>query len=214
MSEISSPSAPILEVAAPPIIEAGSVSGLRARFGAIAEAPTRAKAFPFSASSAARLAECDIRLQLVIAHLALYNDIVVVTGYRGQAAQEAAFRAGHSKVRYPNGSHNLFPSMAVDIQPVTGGRLTRFALGAKAVLLGQMYRIPLRWGGDFNNDSNLDQKEFEDPYHLEIRRNTDGSFPSPTPHQIRLWASTTGGRLIAYSPEPWRSELTRLFQLR
>lgn len=73
-----------------------------------------------------RLATCDVRLQQFVTALAAdvdaglvpgVSDITVLCGYRGEAAQNKAFREGKSKLLYPHSKHNRTPSRAVDIAP-------------------------------------------------------------------------------------------------
>lgn len=72
------------------------------------------------------LATCDVRLQQLVTDVAAHvdagacpgvSDITVLCGYRGEAAQNKAFREGKSKLLYPHSKHNRVPSMAVDIAP-------------------------------------------------------------------------------------------------
>lgn len=73
-----------------------------------------------------KLATCDVKLQQFVAALAAdvdaglvpgVSDLTVLCGYRGQTAQNEAFRTGKSKLIYPHSKHNRVPSMAVDIAP-------------------------------------------------------------------------------------------------
>ena len=44
-------------------------------------------------------------------------DISLIEGHRDQETQDRYFATGVSKVRWPNGKHNTYPSDAVDIWP-------------------------------------------------------------------------------------------------
>lgn len=64
-----------------------------------------------------RLSTCDEKLQKLVKELSSKMEITVLCGHRGEADQEAAFKAGNSKLQYPNSKHNSLPSKAVDIAP-------------------------------------------------------------------------------------------------
>lgn len=44
-------------------------------------------------------------------------DLTVLCGYRGELAQNQAYRDGNSKLRWPDSKHNTLPSRAVDVAP-------------------------------------------------------------------------------------------------
>lgn len=71
----------------------------------------------FSERSLKNLAECHPDLQR-IAHEAIKEfDFVVIKGHRGKAEQEAAVRAGTSKLHWPYSKHNKTPALAFDACP-------------------------------------------------------------------------------------------------
>lgn len=57
----------------------------------------------------------------VIRRRDLPHDLRCLVGHRDQAGQEAAFKAGASKLRWPKSKHNSVPSLAVDLAPLAGG---------------------------------------------------------------------------------------------
>jgi len=203
-----SPSESGLVVAAPTSPPA-RLSVLRQVF--TAPRPYVPAAAQLSATAAARLAQCDIRLQTLVVHLSRHLRLTVNTGYRGQADQDAAFAKGWSKVKFPNSRHNVLPAQAVDIAPIPDGPKSMLALGAAGRLLAQLYGFPIRWGGDFDMDNNSDESDSWDPGHLEIR-GTSQSAPGPSTADIIAWRTVTGGALIPLAPEPWRSEMASMFQ--
>lgn len=71
----------------------------------------------FSKISKERLATCHPDLQAVCNELIKQYDFSVLEGRRGEQAQNAAYKQGTSKVRYPHSAHNKIPSLAVDIAP-------------------------------------------------------------------------------------------------
>lgn len=131
----------------------------------------------FSAKSEAQLATCDARIQKILREVIKFVDFIVIEGHRGQAAQEAAFDAGTTKLHWPFGKHNASPSRAVDIAPyfanVIGG-IDWKDLPSFARLMGYIERvakeqgIALRFGLDWNGDFRTRDETFVDAPHLEL----------------------------------------------
>ncbi len=118
-------------------------------------------------------------------------DCAIIEGHRGEEAQERAFRTGRSQVRWPGGKHNSFPSKAGDVAPYPvnwGGPLLRKTPDGKILGLNQenlrallrFYHfagyvqgmgdgmgIPVRWGGDWDQDFDLFDQSFMDLVHFE-----------------------------------------------
>lgn len=57
----------------------------------------------------------------VIKRADLPHDLSVICGHRNKEAQDAAFAAGNSRVRWPRGKHNKTPAEAVDVVPFING---------------------------------------------------------------------------------------------
>lgn len=97
--------------------------------------------------------------------------IQVLDSERGKAAQDAAFAHGFSKVRYGNSAHNYNPSLAVDVVPLPldwNNRKPFYALAKIVLPIAKSLAIPIRWGGDFNQDGNLSNDTFVDLPHYEL----------------------------------------------
>lgn len=129
----------------------------------------------FSRASEAQLATIHPKLQEVLRETIRWIDFTVVEGHRGQAAQDAAYAAGNSQLRWPHGNHNASPSRAVDITPYpidwsgTPEQRERLAYLAGYVLATAERRgIKLRWGGDWDQDDDMRDERFRDPYHFEL----------------------------------------------
>lgn len=128
----------------------------------------------FSRRSLNRLRTCDQRLQRVFAEVVLHRDCTIVEGHRGQLRQDRAFEEGRSKLRWPNGRHNRFPSLAVDAAPWIDGRIpwddrlafVRFAGFVEGVAATMGVR--LRWGGDWDGDRDQRDQSFNDLVHFEV----------------------------------------------
>jgi len=125
----------------------------------------------FSAISRERLETCDERLQRVFQEVVKHFDCSIVEGHRVQAAQHRAYTTGASKVYWPKGKHNSFPSKAVDAMPYPVdwkdiNRLCYFAgyVMETALSMG----IKLRWGKDWDGDTDLNDQTFNDGPHFEL----------------------------------------------
>ncbi|MFA5378022.1 MAG: M15 family peptidase [Dehalococcoidia bacterium] len=125
----------------------------------------------FSAISRERLESCDPRIQSVLNEVIKHFDCTIIEGHRGQADQDRAYSRGKSKLKWPNGEHNKQPSRAVDAMPYPIdwkdiNRLCYFAgyVMATALAMG----IKLRWGKDWDGDTDLNDQTFLDGPHFEL----------------------------------------------
>lgn len=124
----------------------------------------------FSRASAQRLATCHADIRKVCEQLIKTFDFSVTCGHRGKADQDAAYKAGNSKVRFPNSAHNKLPSLAVDMvpYPVDWNDIGRFkemaaAFFAVANLLKERGEITheFDWGGNW--------RTLKDYPHFEVK---------------------------------------------
>ena len=126
----------------------------------------------FGKTSKKRLATCEEELQNLFKEVVKHFDCSVLVGYRGRNEQDTAFESGHSKVKWPNGKHNKKPSFAVDVAPypIDWDDRERFIYFGGFVK-GCAFRmdIPLRWGGDWDNDNQLSDNNFDDLVHFELK---------------------------------------------
>jgi peptidoglycan L-alanyl-D-glutamate endopeptidase CwlK len=118
----------------------------------------------------ARLATCDPKLIRLVEYVAKYWPATVLCGHRDQPEQDAAFAAGHSQLKWPNGNHNSYPATAVDLAPLPldwsdTPRFLAFADFVRASARRLSY--PLRWGGDWDSDPATPNK-FNDLVHFEL----------------------------------------------
>ena len=126
----------------------------------------------FGKRSKERLATCDERLQEVFNEVIKYVDCSVLEVHRSAARQNRLYEEGKTKVRYPKGRHNASPSLAVDVAPypIDWNDRERFHLFAGFVLgMARRMGINLRWGGDWNQNFEVDDNQFDDFPHFEIR---------------------------------------------
>ena len=126
----------------------------------------------FGKTSKRRLATCEDKLQNLFKEVVKHFDCSVLVGYRGRNEQDTAVERGHSKVKWPNGKHNKKPSVAVDVAPypIDWDDRERFIYFGGFVK-GCAFRmdIPLRWGGDWNSDTQLSDNKFDDLVHFELK---------------------------------------------
>lgn len=108
-------------------------------------------------------------------------DFVIIEGFRNEAAQNDAFKRGASKLKWPHGKHNRYPSIAVDIAPVyyaKGAAINWEDVPAFARLMGYIERIAdeleldvrlgLDWDMDFRTAGHDPGETFRDAPHLEL----------------------------------------------
>lgn len=137
-------------------------------------------AFKFGKKSQFQITTCHVDLQRVFARALAAGviDFSVNEGHRGQEAQDKAVASGASEKRWPTGNHNTYPSNAADLFPVlpagvglwTPAALPYWYLLAGVVMTAAAFEgIALRWGGDFNMNRDLTEKEFKDLPHFERR---------------------------------------------
>lgn len=130
----------------------------------------------FSQESLDKLNTCHPDLQIILNEVIKHFDCKVLCGHRNKQEQDKAYRNGFSKVRWPNSKHNTTPSMAVDVAPYVVDyndreRITYFAGYVMAIALS--LGINLRWGGDWDMDTQVNDNAFDDLVHFELV--TDGT---------------------------------------
>lgn len=125
----------------------------------------------FSETSLSRLGTCDPRLQRVLHEVIRHFDCTILEGHRNKERQDRMVEEGKSKVRWPDGKHNTVPSLAVDVTsyPVVWDDRERQTLFAGYVLAtAKAMGIDLRWGGDWDGDTEVRDNGFDDLVHFEI----------------------------------------------
>ena len=125
----------------------------------------------FSDRSQANLATCDERLQEVFDQVVQHFDCTILEGHRGEDRQNQMISEGKSQLDWPNSNHNTSPSSAVDVAPypIDWSNRDRFTYFAGYVMgTAQSLGYPLRWGGDWDADTETNDIRFDDLVHFEI----------------------------------------------
>ena len=127
----------------------------------------------FGKRSIKRLETCHPDLKMVFNEVIKHVDCSILEGHREKDRQNQLFDEGKTKVLYPNGRHNAYPSNAVDVVPYPidwedRERMTLFA-GFVIGIANQM-GINLRWGGDLDQDFEVQDNKFDDFPHFELRK--------------------------------------------
>jgi hypothetical protein len=125
----------------------------------------------FGKKSTEKLAQCDKRIQEVLNEVVKHFDCSILCGHRGKEEQNEAYHSGRSKLKFPKSKHNGLPSMAVDVAPypIDWNDIKRFHYFAGFVVgIAASKGITLRYGGDWDRDTQLKDNNFNDLPHFEI----------------------------------------------
>lgn len=131
----------------------------------------------FSGRSQAHLMQCHHKLQQVFNEVIKHFDCTVTCGHRGETEQNLLYFSTpqRTKVRWPNSRHNKVPSIAVDVTPYPVDyndreRQTLFAGFVLGIAAGM--GIDLVWGGDWDDDTEVDDNKFDDFPHFQLEEYT------------------------------------------
>ncbi len=130
----------------------------------------------FSERSIKRLQTCHPDLQLVFIEVIKHYDCTILVGHRTKEAQMEAFRTRKSKLEWPESKHNSDPSMAIDVAPYPldwslddKKNMARwYAFGGFVLGISAKMGIKIRWGGDWDQDTDLSDQTFDDLVHFEL----------------------------------------------
>ena len=128
----------------------------------------------FGRSSKSKLATCHEDLQDLFNEVIKHVDCSVLEGQRSKERQNKLYDEGKTKVKYPKGRHNASPySNAADVvpYPIDWNDRERFHLFAGFVLgIAKSMEINVRWGGDWNQNFEVDDNQFDDFPHFELKK--------------------------------------------
>ena len=132
----------------------------------------------FGKKSNKNLKTCDWDLQQIFNEVVKYYDCTILEGHRGEEQQNLNFKNKVSKVKWPDGKHNSYPSKAVDASPYPippnwgenhwKDMVHFYRLAAIVKFVAESKGVKIRWGGDWNGDNNFKDNKFEDLVHYEI----------------------------------------------
>lgn len=125
----------------------------------------------FSKLSLEQLVTCDERLQRLFMAVVRHYDCVIVYGHRGEAEQNDAFEKGLSRLVWPDSFHNKLPSLAVDAAPypINWKDTERFyAFGGFVLGVASQMGLKIRWGADWDRDTEVKDQTFNDLMHFEV----------------------------------------------
>lgn len=138
----------------------------------------------FGKLSTKNLGECDSRLQKIFNEVIKYYDCKIICGHRDEATQDYLYSIERTELQWPNGKHNVKPSMAIDVAPYPVvfpnkrkrpetyskelGKLYFFA--GYVIATAKQMGITLRFGGDWDMDNDFLDNKFDDLFHFEIRK--------------------------------------------
>jgi len=124
----------------------------------------------FSKRSTKELDTVHIVLQRLLKRVIERTDFTVLQGHRGQAAQDAAYAEGKSKLKFPYSRHNVSPSMAVDIcpSPIDWNDMQRFR-DLAGIMKEEWAAMPEAEKLRYELVAGIDWKTFVDAPHFELR---------------------------------------------
>ena len=130
--------------------------------------------YKFSQASLSKLQTCEQPLQDLFNEVIKAFDCTIICGIRNEAEQNEAFEKGYSKLKYPLSKHNAYPSKAVDVTPYPvkwrdTARQYFFAGYVKGI--ADKLGIKIRWGGDWDGDTQVKDQTLMDLCHFELKEN-------------------------------------------
>ena len=131
----------------------------------------------FSNRSRENLSTCDPRLQKLFWEVIKTFNCTIIQGHRNEIQQNEYYKNGRSKLQWPKSKHNRWPSLAVDVapSPINWQDTNRFYYFSGYVKgIARMMEIPIRWGGDWDDDTNTFEERFKDLVHFELPEKKGG----------------------------------------
>jgi peptidoglycan L-alanyl-D-glutamate endopeptidase CwlK len=130
----------------------------------------------FSRISAERLSTAHPDLQRLFNEVIKHFDCVVLCGKRSKEEQDKAVAEKKSKTPWPQSKHNTTPAAAVDVAPYNDQNLPvdwndigRFYYFAGFVMgIASQMGINIRYGGDWDKDTQVKDETFKDLPHFEL----------------------------------------------
>jgi len=132
--------------------------------------------FRFGTVSLERFHTLDSRLQLVAEKVLALGvlDFAIIWGHRNKEEQDKALLEGKSRVPWPKGKHNSYPSKAMDLGPFINGELSWnklhcCVLAGLVLTIAKQEGVKVRWGGNWDMDGEpITDQDFQDLVHFEL----------------------------------------------
>ena len=125
----------------------------------------------FGKKSQERLHTCHSDLIRLFGIVVVHFDCTILEGHRGKENQNRYYKEGKSKIQWPDGKHNNYPSEAVDViaYPIEWDNIERNYYFAGFVMgLAKSMGISLRCGADWDMDTFVKDQTFHDIVHFEL----------------------------------------------
>jgi len=121
----------------------------------------------FSKQSLNRLQSCDERLFKLFNEVVKHFDCTILEGRRTVERQSMLVKQGKSKTM--NSKHLTGKAVDVAPYPINWEDRERFTYFAGFVMgIASQQGLKLRWGGDWDKDTDLADNSFDDLPHFEI----------------------------------------------
>ena len=121
----------------------------------------------FSKQSLNRLQSCDERLFKLFSEVVKHFDCTILEGRRTVERQSMLVEQGKSKTM--NSKHLTGRAVDVAPYPINWEDRERFTYFAGFVMgIASQQGLKLRWGGDWDKDTDLSDNSFDDLPHFEI----------------------------------------------
>ena len=124
--------------------------------------------YHFGKRSKERLKGVNPKLVNVINQLIKIMDVTVIEGLRSQERQDELVAKGASKTKYSK----HIEGRAVDIAPYPidwEDRERVHYMGGMLRGIAQNMGVSIRWGGDWDNDGEIKDNNFDDLVHVELK---------------------------------------------
>lgn len=125
----------------------------------------------FGEKSLDQLATCHPDLQNLFHEVVRQFDCTILEGHRDKKRHDELLRIGKTKVSYLKTKHGFIPSLAVDAAPwpIDWEDRDRFHyFGGYVLGIACQMGINLRWGGDWNGNTQVKDNIFDDLVHFEL----------------------------------------------
>ena len=128
----------------------------------------------FGKKSKERLSTCIPEIQELVKEVVKHFDCSVLCGHRNEEEQMLAYNAvpQRSGKKWPESKHNAEISTAIDVVPYPSDwedreRFHYFAGFVKGI--AKSMGLEIRWGGDWDSDTEVRDNDFDDLPHFERR---------------------------------------------